>query len=230
MRATAISILSLSSLISVAALSLAACHGADEGAAEADKEAKAEQARAEKSGEVAKKIQPPVPGRGHVACDQLLDTAAFTTALGEKDPLTVKDVTASATEAAASCSLVRGGKPLSEAEQKALLKKGRLGVLPGDDVCNVTAYCWTLEDGEKFKQWCADKKLKADDSTGGFACVTVTARGEADVNNYKFFDDDTKCLLEVRGGPGMVDNAVIATCAKTARALITPAQIAVKGK
>jgi hypothetical protein len=225
MRSHATSILS-ASLLALGAIT--ACHGASQGAQEAEQEAKAEQARAAKNGEVAKKIQPPVPGMAKIPCSQLIDPAAFTTALEEKEPLTVKDLTNTVSEAASSCSLVRGGKPVSAAEQAARLKKGRLGVLPGDEVCNITAFCWTLEDADKFKAKCAEKKLKDDESMGSYACLQVVAQGEDDVFNFKFLDPDTKCLFEVRGGPGMTDNAYITTCAKAARDLIGPAQIAVK--
>ena len=57
----------------------------------------------------------------------------------------------------------------------------------------------------------------ADHSLGTFACLKVNAVGSDDVNVYRLLDEDTKCILEVRGGPSMVDNAVIAECAKAAR-------------
>jgi hypothetical protein len=135
--------------------------GAEEARRQAEQEEKARQSVAPP----ARKLATPVPGHAHVPCGQLIDPAVFQTALGEKEPLTVKDVTKSEPEAAASCSLVRGGKRPSEAEQKALLKKdGRLGVLPGDELCNVTAFCSTIEDAEHFKARCKERKDRDDES------------------------------------------------------------------
>ncbi len=203
--------------------------GIEEAKREAEKEMKDKVAH----GEVAKKQLPPVPGSAHIPCAQLIDPAAFTKALGEKEQLTLSDATKGDAEAAASCSLNRGGKRPTEAEQKALIKQnGKLGVMPGDEICNVTAYCWTIEDADRFQKKCVPtKEISPDnDSLGGtFACRKTEAVGEADVFSFRFFDTDTKCVLKVKGGPSMVDNELIKACARTARDTIGPAQIAVNG-
>lgn len=212
-----------------------ACGGGESaGAEEARRQAEEMDKAKMKSGPAtpATKIKPPVPGETKIPCEQLIDLPAFTTALGEKEPLTIKDNSKGEVEAAAKCALVRGGKKLSEAEQKAALKKdGHLGVLPGDDTCVVTAFCYTIEDADRFKKKCEESKNKAmdhgDDTMGSYACVHVEAVGENDVQIFKFFDTDTKCILKVAGGPGMVDNDYIRNCAKTARDTITPEKIAV---
>jgi hypothetical protein len=224
-----LAIVSVASVVGLVLFAATGCGKAEnEGAAEAKKEADDELAKKVANHEVAAKISPPVPGRAKIPCEELIDANAFQQALGEKDPVSVKDVTNTATEATASCSLIRGGKVLSAGEQASLLKtKGRLGVMPGDEMCNVTAFCWTIEDPDRFKRRCAEMKNKDDESMGTYACVQVVATGEDDVNNYKFYDADTKCVLQVRGGPSMVDNNFIATCAKAARDLIGPNQIAV---
>ena len=208
------------------AIGTIACKKSDEGKQRAEQQA-AEEARKIAPAEVAKKISPPVPGGQKVACPTLIDVAAFQTTLGEQEPMTVKDVTASDAEAAASCSLLRGGKRPNAKEQEALIKKqaGRLGVIPGDETCNVTAYCWTIEDEEKFKERCKQQGFQDDSSMGGYACLQVVAVGADDVYSFRFIDPDTKCVLKVRGGPSMVDNAYITTCAKAARDLIGPANI-----
>jgi hypothetical protein len=211
-------------------LVVSACSG-DKGIEEAKRQAAEQDKGKDKDSAPAKKIVPPVPNMQHIACDTLLDAAAFTKALGETDPLTVVDTTKNEAEAAASCSLHRGGKRPTEAEQKAMIKeKGRLGVMNGDELCNVSAFCWTIEDPDRFRKKCAETKdRQQDESMGSFACVQVVATGEDDVDVFRFFDTDTKCILQVRGGPSMVDNNFIRTCAKTARDLIGPAQIAVTG-
>src|SRR5947209_4520276 len=112
----------------VFALGLACSNSEKAGAEEARRQAEAEQKAKQAEGAAPNKLTTPVPGEAHVPCSQLIDAAAFQTALGEKEPLVIKEVTKSDAEAAASCSLVRGGKRPSEAEQKALIKKaGKLG-------------------------------------------------------------------------------------------------------
>jgi hypothetical protein len=208
-------------------LGLLACgKGANEGIEEAKRLAEQEQKEKAAAGGVAKKLIPPVPGRAKLPCAQVINTELFQQALGEAEPVTVTD-SGSEPEAAASCSILRGGKRLNEAEQKAKLKtEGRLGVMAGDEICNVSTFCWTIEDPEKFRDRCKDKH---DDSLGFFSCVLVVAQGVDDVHRFRFFDADTKCIIQVRGGPSNVDNALIGRCAKAAHDLIGPAEIAVKG-
>jgi hypothetical protein len=210
---------------------LAGCgNGENAGAEEARRQAEAEQqAKAKDTAAApARKLATPVPGGAHVPCAQLIDLPAFQTALNEKEPLALKDVTKADAQAAASCSVVRGGKRPSEAEQKAILKRSsRLGVLAGDELCNITAYCWTIEDPERFKASCKQRKDQDDSSMGSYACVHVVGVGADDVKVFEFFDDDTRCLLQVRGGPSNVNNDTILACAKAARDTIGPAQIRV---
>lgn len=212
-----------------ATLATTACSKKDEAIEEARKKMEAEQKGKEESGGVAKKVTPPVPGEARIPCERMVDPAKYTEALGEKEPMTLKDVTAKDREAASSCSLIRGGKRPSVAEQEKMLKKEpRLGVLPGDEVCNVTAYCWTLEEAEKFKKKCPTRGDKDDESMGTYACLQVVATGIFDVHVYRFFDEDTKCILQVRGGPSQTDNEQIRKCATTARDTITKESIQVK--
>lgn len=212
-------------IIVSAAAGLSACSKSENaGADEARKQAEAEQKAKEARGEAAKKISPPVRGQEKVACGRLIDPAAFQRMMEEPEPLGVAEK--SEAEAAASCSLLRGGKRPTEAEQQKLLKEvGRLGVLPGDELCNVSAFCWTIEDPERFKRKCAERKDGDDESMGTYACRQLVQVGADDVYVYRFFDEDTKCILQVRGGPSNVDNESIRKCAIAARDSIGPAQI-----
>jgi len=215
--------------IAIVVLGLAACgNGENAGAEEARRQAERELAARGGVAAPAKRLSTPVPGQAHVPCAQLIDAPAFQVALGEKEPLAIKDVTRTEAEAAASCSLMRGGKRPNDAAQKARLKQdGRLGVLPGDELCNVTAFCWKIEDAARFKASCKERKDQDDDSLGSYACVHVVAVGPADVKVFWMFDDDTRCILRVRGGPSNVDNERILSCAKAARDTIGPPQIKV---
>jgi hypothetical protein len=198
--------------------------GIEEAKKAADQEAKA---KAAESGGAAKKILPPVPGRAKLPCSQVIDAPKFQQELGEAEAITVTE-SKSEPEAAASCSLIRGGKRPSDAEQKAMIKnKGKLGVLPGDELCNVSTFCWTIEDADRFAKKCIEEKKTMDDSLGFPACVMIVATGADDVKNFRFYDDDTKCIIGVRAGPSNVDNDLIGKCAKAAHDLIGPTQIAV---
>jgi hypothetical protein len=210
-------------------LGVSACgNGENAGAEEARRQAEQEQKSSQTRGAPAKRLATPVPGQARVPCAQLIDLTAFQTALGEKEALALKDVTKTDADAAASCSLLRGGKRPGEAEQKAMLKRAsRLGVMPGDELCNVTAYCWTIEDAERFKRRCKQRKDQDDESIGSYACVHIVAVGADDVKVFELFDDDTRCILRVRGGPSNVNNDLIQSCAKAARDTIGPAQIKV---
>jgi hypothetical protein len=209
-------------------IALAGCDkGANEGAEAAKKEAEKELAAKAASGGVAKKISPPVPGSAKLPCNQVVTAELFKQALGEVEDVTVADSKAEP-DSAASCSVLRGGKRLNEGEQKAKLKKdGRLGVLAGDEICNVSMFCYTIEDPDRFRKKCAEIKDKDDDSLGFYSCVMIVAQGADDVKRYRFFDDDTKCIIQVRGGPSNVDNDLIGKCAKAAHDLIGPDQIKV---
>jgi hypothetical protein len=187
-------------------------------------------------GDVPKTLKPPVAGDTKLDCTKLIDVAAFTTALGEKEPLTVSDASKSDADAAATCNLIRGGKKLTGPEQAALTKKeGKLGVLPGDPLCVVKLGCKTIEEAEKYRKkcegWAADdaKKMsnpfnghKTDETMGNFACVRIVPTGAHDAQVFKFFDADTKCIFEVSGGPSLQDNDLVRNCAKTARDTIGP--------
>ncbi|MGE3457669.1 MAG: hypothetical protein AB7O24_21330 [Kofleriaceae bacterium] len=202
---------------------------------EAKEEVMAEEAKdmAQKKAEAvpAVKVSPPVPGDKMIPCEQLIDLEKFREALGETEPLTLRDQIKSEGDAVSSCGLIRGGKKITVAQQKALLKKeGRLGVLPGDELCRVTAFCRTIEDPDAFRSnYCKKRKELDDESMGTYACKQVVATGADDVFVFRFLDSDTKCILQVGGGPSQVDNDIIRKCAMTARDAIGPAQIAVNG-
>ncbi len=215
--------------IVAAALVVVACSDSEKAGVEEAQRQAAEQNAQKKAAEGprAPTPKPPVMGRAKLKCENVIDANAFTQAMGEKDPLVV--VQKSEPEAAASCSLMRGGKRPTPAEQKALLKKnGKLGVLPGDELCNISTFCWTIEDPERLAKQCVLDKDHVEDALGFKACVHVVPTGEADVKRFRFYDEDTRCVIQVRSGPGNVDNELTGKCAKTAHDTIGPAQIAVK--
>jgi hypothetical protein len=204
------------------------CDAAERGRAAAKAEADAERQKAAAQIKPVNRIKAAVAKGTRVPCTQLIDPSAFTTALGETEPLTVRDSTGTMLDATASCTLIRGGERPDTKAQEAIIKKtGRLGTLPGDPECVVTLYCWVVEDAEKFKDRCvtspgASGTKTADDSaTGAWACRETFPQGAFDVDSFKFLDADTKCLFQINGGPSVTDNDRIATCARIARETIS---------
>ncbi len=203
-----------------------ACEKQEDAAAEVARESALEAARREAAGGVAVKQKAPMEEGKNIPCDRLVNTTTFTEALGEKAPLSVRDNSKANKDASASCSIVRGGVAPSRAAQEALLKKNpRLGVLPGDELCYLNVYCTTVEQPERFRKSCRTKGFQDDESMGSFACRQVVAQGADDVNVFHFFDEDSRCVLRVGGGPSNVNNELIRNCAKTARDTIGPDQI-----
>lgn len=210
-------------------IGLLACGNAEEEGRRAAQAKAAAETKQEVATQAAVKINPPVPGRAHIPCTQLIDAAQFTEALAEVEPLKVTDITQTDAEAAAVCALIRGGvrpDPKQQAEMIKKAKGGRLGAIPGDELCRVSAYCWTIEDDAKYRAKCpTDGDTPDESAAGGWSCMHLNAQGSDDVYSYRWVDEDTKCILKVNGGPSMVDNEFIATCAKTARTLIGKPQI-----
>jgi hypothetical protein len=217
---------------------IASCGNSDEegkaaAAAQAAAEAKSNPPPPAGSGGAKPPDKMPVPQDVQLPCSQVIpDPSGFTSAIGEKDPLTVADQNSSHKSSTFSCALIRGGKRPSQAEIQAQLQKvRRLGTLPGDTVCAVTAYCSLLEEEKHFKERCKEQNDQDSDAIAGtYSCVHVVGQGVYDQYTYKFLDPDTRCVLEVRGGPQMMDNDLIARCAKAARDLIGPDQIKVAGR
>ena len=202
------------------------CGKSESGEEYARKQAEEQDKARFKDAPKAVKVPTPVPGGTLIPCDKLLDAATFGPAIGEKEPVRIKDNTRSSKEAAAVCEVVRGGVRPTQAEMDKILKtKNRLGVLPDDQLCVVSAFCWSAENDAKFKEKCPTTGGSMDSSLGFDACVRVMAIGVDDVKNFRFIDADTRCLIEVRAGPGMVDNEVISSCARTASQQIGLEQI-----
>src|SRR5688500_11907919 len=95
--------------IVITVLAVSSCGNAEEEGRKAAAAKAAAETKAEVAAKAAVKINPPVAGRALVPCEQLIDPAAFTEALAEVEPLSLKDITPTDAEAAASCSLIRGG-------------------------------------------------------------------------------------------------------------------------
>lgn len=210
---------------------LTACNAEEKGRAAAQAQLEAARAARAQTAPI-ETIHPPVRGGKTIPCAQLIGDAglaSLTTALSETVPLGMNEITEKDADATAVCSLVRGGTKPTIAQQEAYEKKhGRLGVLPGDEVCRITAYCGQINTENSVREWCSKMRFAEDEGLGFTACKQIVATGQWDIEAFRFFDSDTKCVLRVIGGPSVTDNETIRACAKTAQALITPASITVQ--
>ena len=162
----------------------------------------------------------------HLACADLLPIEELTTQLGEKEPVSVVDLTSGNPDSTSTCSIRRGGKPLDEKSQARIVEKGgRLGVMGGDELCNLTLYCSVPADEEALKQRCATEESLGNHTLGVFSCVKVTPKGEFDGYTYKLIDPDSKCTIMMRGGPSVVEEPLVQACSRAAMKLIGPASL-----
>jgi hypothetical protein len=169
------------------------------------------------------KVDTALPSGVHLACADLLPIEELTKQLEEKEPVSITDLTAGNPDATATCSIRRGGKALDEKTQARIVEKGgRLGVMGGDELCNLTLYCSVPADVEGLQQRCATEESLGNHTLGVFSCVKVTPKGEFDAYTYKLIDQDSKCTIMMRGGPSVVEEPLVQTCARATMKLITP--------
>lgn len=181
------------------------------------------------------KVTTALPGGTKVACDRLLDAQKVTEFLQEKEPVTIADQSKQEIEVTSLCSVRRGGELMDEKKQAELTKKtARLGVLAGDEICSIAVFCSIPADENQFKEDCKRElekgDMKSNEAVGVFACIKITPKGPDDAFTYKFIDPDSRCVLRVRGGPSVNDEAIVQTCAKAALESIGPDSIKEPGQ
>lgn len=176
------------------------------------------------------KLTTAVPYGKHIACDHVIPkTAAFTDKLGPEHAIgSVKDKGTSNSSATFVCSMIKAGEPPPPGKDPETLeeKYGKLGVLPGDEYCQVSGYCSLANDEETFKRKCDEDSNRPDTMDGQFACVRATEKGAEYSYTYKFIEPDTKCTIEVMAGPSVNDEALVRSCALAARDTIVKAGVA----
>jgi len=158
-----------------------------------------------------------VPYGKQVACADVIDAALFSKHIGDEIG-EVRDRGTSNSASSMSCALIRAGEPpKSDAQLRKFQREGlKLGVLPGDEYCMVTAYCSMATDVERLKKKCDDDLDLGNDAVGQFACVHTSQRGPRQAYTYRLIDPDTRCLLEVMGGPSVTDEQLVQNCTRAA--------------
>ena len=170
------------------------------------------------------KIQMAVPPGKQVACADVFTVENFSKYVGDVIG-EIKDKSSSNKEAAVSCAFHRGGEaPKTDQQLKKYEKENmKLGVLPGDEYCMVTAYCAMSNDNpEDFRKACEARGDAKNEQLGVFACVHQSQRGTEYAYTYKVVDPETKCMLEVMGGPSVTDEALVQKCTTAALEEMAP--------
>jgi hypothetical protein len=162
-----------------------------------------------------RKVETPVPVGKKLKCASLLHADQATAAVGRQ--LEVKDESGRDPEATAVCRLMTVGKPPSEKEQERMLAKNQaLGLLPGDELCQISLYCWSTYTVPDLKKKCEEKKEAPSTEIGALSCVQEVKAGDKTRYNITILDDDTRCKIVVHSGPGVTDLPTTKTCAKVA--------------
>jgi len=167
-----------------------------------------------------KKIETPVPVGKKLPCSALLDAEQAGAAVGRQ--LELKDESGRDPEATSVCRFMTVGKPPSEKEQARMLARTQaLGLLPGDELCQISVYCWSMYTVADLKKKCEDKKEATSTEIGALACIQEVKAGDKQRYNMTILDDDTRCKLVIHSGPGVTDLPTTKTCAKVAVDQIT---------
>ncbi|MCP4444956.1 MAG: hypothetical protein GY811_06370 [Myxococcales bacterium] len=173
------------------------------------------------------KLKTAVPYGMHLACEDVFpDTAIFTETMGDEIG-EIRDMSRSNSSATVVCSLIRAGEPPSSPKELKTLeeKYAKLGVLPGDEYCMISAYCSLDNDEDTFKAKCEEDGNQRTSLEGQFACVRATEKGAEYSYTYKFIEPDTKCSIEAMAGPSVNDEAMVKNCAVAAREAMTTASV-----
>jgi hypothetical protein len=203
-----------------AAISTTACKGEIEGGEQP--ETKPEENK-KKSNVVS--IKSSVPTGKQVACSDVFpDPAVFTAKLGTMHEIgEIKDNSKSNSSSTFVCALIKAGEPPKTPKELKTLedKYSKLGVLPGDEYCQISAYCSIHMEEDSFREKCEKDNNQPSSLDGQFACLRATPKGVEHAYTYKFIEPDTKCLVEAMAGPSVNEEDLVRNCAIAARDAMT---------
>jgi hypothetical protein len=161
------------------------------------------------------KAETTVPWGQKVACAKILDPVGIAAALGEAE-VTISDSTQGGEQEATSvCSIRKTGKVLNEKEQAKLGEKTgfKIGVQPGDEICQLRAYCsYPYDIAEEKKKAEAGGQICNTD-IGDLACTNQVQAGA----DYRYvitvLDPDARCRYMV-APTTITEEAPMKACAK----------------
>jgi hypothetical protein len=161
------------------------------------------------------KVETTVPWGKKVACAKILDPVAVAAALGEAE-VTISDTTeAGEKEATSICSVRKTGKVLSEKEQEKLGQKEgfKIGVQPGDEICQLRAYCSYTYDIADAKKKAESMGQTCSTDIGDLTCIQEVQAGA----DYRYIvtvlDPDAHCQYKISPTTITTKEPVLA-CAK----------------
>ncbi len=164
----------------------------------------------------------PVPYGKKLPCAGLLDAEKFSAALGKG--VTIDDNTKSDPDATSVCQIKLSGVAPSAKDQLKMWNKNNrvLGVLPGDEMCQVTLYCSFLYDVAEQKKKCEAEGQTVSTDIGSLTCTKALEAGENYRTIVSVLDPDTHCKVQVNPGPSVTEEALVKQCARAASDLIGP--------
>jgi hypothetical protein len=172
-------------------------------------------------------MPPPVPNGTKIPCDKIFDASELSVRVGRQ--VEVKDVSNLEADATSICRLMTTGKRPSAAQQDREFNKtaGSLGVLPGDELCQITLSCWWHVDEAELAAKCKAAGENALEGVGDVACMREIQAGEQFRHMISTIDPDSRCKVIVNGGPSVTDLEVTKSCARAALESITAERIQV---
>jgi hypothetical protein len=168
------------------------------------------------------KVTTTVPWGKKVACAKILDPVGIATALGEAE-VTINDLTQGGeAEATSVCSVRKMGKALSDKEQAKLMEKEgfKIGVQPGDEICQLRAYCSYPYDIAADKKKAESGGQTCNTDIGDLTCVQQVQAGA----DYRYvvtvLDPDSHCRYVI-SPTTITEQAPMMACAKAFTEQIT---------
>jgi hypothetical protein len=161
------------------------------------------------------KIEPTVPYGKKLPCSRLLDPAKIQEKLGQE--VTISDYSDKEVEPTSICSVRMAGTPPSEKEQAKLYEKNgfRIGVQPGDEICQIKAFCSDPYDPAETRKTCEKKGLAVSTEIGDMTCVEQIQAGADYRYIVSVLDPDTKCRYVI-SPTTIVEQAPMMACARAA--------------
>jgi hypothetical protein len=161
------------------------------------------------------RVETTVPWGKKVACAKILDPAGVAAALGEAEVTITDGTDAGEKEATSICSVRKTGKVLSDKAQAKLMEKEgfKIGVQPGDEICQLRAYCSYNYDIAEAKKKAEAMGQTCNTDIGDLSCVQQVQAGA----DYRYvvtvLDPDSKCHYIV-SPTTITDQAPMMACAK----------------
>jgi len=173
-------------------------------------------------------MPPAVPSGIKIPCAQLVSAELLAPLVGRE--VEIQDVSNLEADATSICRLKTTGKRPTASQQARLEAKtgGAMGVLPGDELCQISAYCWWHVDEAELGAKCKAAGDTVTNDVGDVGCVRAVQAGEKFRHVVTTIDPDTRCRIVVNGGPSVTELEVVKTCARAALQTIGPEQIKVQ--